>query len=245
MNCRSTRLCSLAKRVRKALRPFFLFSLILTYASNAAADGIIAYTGFSVHQASVNLDDFGATSIEDEATGFGLFAASRLYKKLYLEYGYKDLGEYSASYDFTVGSFRFVESHKLDFSKNIYAGFVFKATIAEMMEAIGVKPVLEKVYFNVALGGLLWRAELEMEGELFDSGTLLSPYGATGDDTGLSSYYELGLGYGIGRRLILSLTLNTFVDVGRGAELQLLDGTRQEFEGRNIDTVGLGLIYMF
>lgn len=98
-----------------------------------------------------------------------------------MEYGYKDLGEYTASYDFTVGSFRFVESHKVDFSRTIYVGLVAKASIAEILKAFELKPALEKVYAHVALGGLLWRAELEMEGTFYDSGTLLSPYGATGD----------------------------------------------------------------
>ncbi len=245
MNCRTTTSGKTIKRVTAALRSCLLFALLFQYAPIAPAEGIFSYAGFTVHQASVNLDASGATSIEDEASGFGLFAASRLYKQLFLEYGYRDLGEYSADYDFTVGSFRFVESHKLDFSQSLYAGLVFKSTIADIMQALGFKPALDKVYLQAALGGLVWRARMEMSGELYDSGTFLGPYGATGDDVGLSSYYEVGLGYGIGEHWILALTLSTAVDVGRGTEMELLDGTRQEFPGRNVETIGLGLAYSF
>jgi hypothetical protein len=231
--------------VIKTLLSTLLFTLIFNYTSIVRAEGIIAYAGFDIHQASINLDETGATSMEDEANGFGLFAASRLYKKLYLEYGFKDLGEYSASYDFTVGSFRFVESHKVDFSRTLYAGLVLKASIAEMLDALGLSKALDKVYVNIAAGGVLWRADLEMEGSLYDSGTLLSPYGATGDGDGLSGYYEFGLGYRIGENFILSLTADTYIDVGKGVELQLLDGSKEEFAGRNVETIGLGLAYMF
>jgi hypothetical protein len=245
MNCKSTPFSYGGRRLMQRLPSFLLFSLVFYYTSIVAAEGLISYAGFNVHQASVNLDEFGATSIEDETYEFGLFAASRLYKNLYLEYGYNDLGEYTASYDFTVGSFRFVESHKVDFSRTIYVGLVAKASIAEILEAFELKPALEKVYAHVALGGLLWRAELEMEGTLYDSGTLLSPYGATGDDTGLSGYYEFGLGYEISENYILALTLKTYLDVGKGVELQLLDGTKKEYAGIDVDTVGLGFTYMF
>lgn len=229
--------------VMKLLPPVLLFTLIISYTTIVVAGGFISYAGFNIHQTSVNLDEFGATSIEDEATGFGLFAASRLNKILYLEYGYRDLGEYSAEYDFTVGSFRFIESHKVDFSQSLYAGFVLKASIGEILNKH--KYNLDKVYLHAALGGLLWRAQLEMDGELYDSGTLLSPYGATGDDVGLSSYYELGLGYGIGEKFLLTLTFNTAIDVGKGTELQLDDGSQQEFDGKNVEAIGLGLVYLF
>ena len=72
----------------KKLLSFLLFALTFFYTSIAAAEGLIAYAGFNIHQASINLDEFGATSVEDKATGFGLFAASRLYKNLYLEHYY-------------------------------------------------------------------------------------------------------------------------------------------------------------
>ena len=233
------------KRVMKKLLSFLLFALTSYYTSIVTAEGLIAYAGFNVHQASVNLDESGATSMEDEANGFGLFAASRLYKNLYLEYGYKDLGEYTASYDFTVGSFRFVESHKIDFSRTIYVGLIAKASIGEILEQFELNPAFNKVFVHVALGGLLWRAELEMDGTLYDSGTLLSPYGATSNDTGLSSYYEFGLGYRLSESLMLTLAMDTYIDVGKGAELQLLDGSQEEYAGRNVETVGLALTYIF
>ena len=237
--------CLLDNRLIKTFLSSLLFTLVFSYTSVVAAEGIIAYAGFDIHQASVNLDANGATSMEDTSNGFALFAASRLYKKLYLEYGIKDLGEYSASYDFTVGSFRFVESHQVDFSRMIYAGLVLKASIAEILDALGLSKALDKVYVNVAAGGLLWRADMEMEGTLYDSGTLLSPYGATGDGDGLSGYYELGIGYLIGEHFMVSLTADNYIDVGKGVELQLLDGTREEYAGMNVETIGLSLAYMF
>lgn len=229
----------------KALLSFVLFILTFYYTSVVAAGGIISYAGFNVHQASIDMDEYGATSVEDEAYGFGLFAASRLYKNLHLEYGYKDLGEYTASYDFTVGSFRFVESHQVDFSQTIYAGLVLKASMGEMMDDEEQSPVLKKIYLHAALGALLWKAKLEMDGTLYDSGTLLSSYGATGDDTGFSNYFEFGLGYEIGENYILTLTINTYINVGKGVEMQLLDGTTQEYAGIDVETVGLGVTYMF
>lgn len=245
MNSRSTAFCVVRRGVIETFLSLLLFTFIFNYTSTVAAEGIIAYAGFDIHQASINLDETGATSMEDEANGFGVFAASRLYKKLYLEYGYKDLGEYSASYDFTVGSFRFVETHKVEFSRTIYAGFVLKPSIADILTAFELKPVMDRVYVQLALGGLLWRSKLEMEGTLYDSGTLLSPYGATGDDTGFSGYYELGLGYRISENFILAIIADTYVDVGKGTELQLLDGSKEEFSGKDVETVGLSLSYMF
>lgn len=245
MNCKSRLFCLHRKGVIKALLSFSLFSLAFCYTSIVASEGLIAYAGLNFNRASINLDGGSATSMEDQANGFSLFAASRLYKKLYLEYGYKDLGEYSASYDFTKGSFRFLESHKVDFSRTLYTGLVLKASIGKILEQYKLNPAFDKVYIHAALGGLLWRAELEMEGSLYDSGILLSPYGAIGDDIGLSSYYELGLGYQLHENFILTLTVDTYINVGRGVELQRLDGSREEYEGRNVETVGLGLTYMF
>ena len=69
--------------------------------------------------------------------------------------------------------------------------------------------------------------------------------GATGDDTGFSGYYELGLGYRISENFILAIIADTYVDVGKGTELQLLDGSKEEFSGKDVETVGLSLSYMF
>jgi len=229
----------------KTLLSFLLFALILPYTTVGAAEGFFSYAGFNIHHASANLDEDGSTSMEDEAIGFSLFAASRLYKKLHLEYGYKDLGKYTADYDFTVGSFRLVESHKIDFSQAIYTGLILKASLGEILESTELNPGLAKLYLHIGLGALLWNAELEMTGDLYDSGTLLSPYGATGDDTGLSHYFELGLGYELNKKLILNLIISTYFDVGKGVELQRLDGSQEEFQGKDIDTVNLGLTYMF
>lgn len=229
----------------KAFLSFLLFVLTFYYTSVVAAEGKIAYAGFNFQRASINLDGFGAISMEEEANGYGLFAGSRLYKNLYLEYGYKDLGEYTASYDYTLGAFRFVESHKVDFSQAIYVGLVLKVSIGEILEDVELNSVLEKVYMHVALGGLLWRAELEMDGNLYDTGSLLSPYGATGDDVGLSNYFEFGVGYRLSENFILTLTMDSYLDVGKGVKLQLLDGSQEEYAGRNVDTVGLGFTYTF
>ena len=114
-----------------------------------------------------------------------------------------------------------------------------------MLDDFEVNPFLENVYVHVALGALFWQAKLEMDGTLYDSGTLLSPYGATGDDTGFSHYYEFGLGYRLGKSFVLTLTVNSYVDVGKGVEMQLRDGTQKEYAGMDVDTVGLGFTYMF
>jgi hypothetical protein len=232
-------------RLMKKFLSFVLFAFTLYCSPVVTAEGLIAYAGFNYHQASINLDEYGATSVEDETYGFGVYAASRLYKKLYLEYGYQDLGEYTASYDFTVGSFRFVESHNVNFSQTFYTGLVLKASISNILYGVELNPAFEKIYVHIALGGLFWRAQLEMDGDLYDTGTLLSTYGATGDDTGVSGYYGFGLGYEISEHYILSLTLNTYLDVGKGVELQLLDGTQKEYAGIDVDTVGLSFTYMF
>ena len=233
------------KGVMRKAHSFLIFVLILFCSSVSLAEGLFSYAGFNVHQASLSMDDFGTTSIDDESYGFGLFAASRLYKNLHLEYGYNDLGEYNADYDFTLGSFRFVESHHVNISQTVYAGLVFKSSISDIFYAYEMSPAFSKTYVHIALGGLFWRTQIEMEGDLYDSGTLLSPYGATGDDTGLSSYFELGLGYGIGKHYILTMIFNTYFDVGKGVELQLRDGTKKEYDGLDVDTVGLELSYMF
>ena len=146
----------------KSLLSFILFALIFFYTSIVAAEGLVSYAGINIHYASVDIDTFGATSTEDTSIGFGVFAASRLYKHLYLEYGYKDIGKYTADYDFTVGSFRLVESHKIDFSQTIYVGLTFKASLGEIIEGLDVNPGVEKVYLHAALGALLWRANMEM-----------------------------------------------------------------------------------
>ena len=229
----------------KVFLRFLIFVLMFCSTSVAMAEGLFAYAGINYNRASINIDETGATSVEDEANTFKVFAASRLYKNLYLEYGYQDLGEYTASYDFTVGNFRFVESHTVDFSQSLYTGLVIKTSIGEMLEQSGFSPALEKVYVHLGIGATLWKADLGMEGELFDTGTLLGPYGATGDDIGLSSYYEFGLGYRLTASLLLTLSMETHVDVGKGLELQLLDGSKQEFEGRNVENIGIGITYMF
>ena len=231
--------------MKRSFQSFLLLTLCLLFAPVTFAEGLFSYAGFNAHYSSVNLDEYGATSLEDDNFGFSLFAASRLYKKLHLEYGYKNLGKYEADYDFTVGSFRLVESHRTDFTKNIYAGLVLKASLAELLDGIELNAGLGRLYLHAGLGALFWNAELEMSGDLYDSGTLLSPYGATGDDSGFSHYFELGLGYGLSSELVLNLIFGTYFDVGRGIELQRLDGTQEEFDGIDIDTISLGLIYSF
>jgi hypothetical protein len=232
-------------RMRKTILSFLLSTLTMLYTSAITADGLISYAGLNIHYSSVNLDEFGATSLEDDSVGFSLFAASRLYKKLYLEYGYKDLGKYTADYDFTVGSFRLVESHSADFSTNIYTGLVLKASLADIFDGVELSSGLGKVYLHAGLGALLWSAKLEMSGELYDSSTLLSPYSGSGDDNGLSHYFELGMGYELNTKLILNLIFSTYFDVGRGIDLQRHDGSQEEYSGIDIDTASLGLTYSF
>ena len=231
--------------MRKTILSFLLSALTMFYTSAISADGLFSYAGLNIHYSSVNLDEFGATSLEDDAVGFSLFAASRLYKKIYLEYGYIDLGKYTADYDFTVGSFRLVESHSTDFSKNIYTGLILKASLADIMESVEPDSGLGKLHLHAGAGALLWSAQLEMSGELYDSDTLLSPYSGTGDDNGLSYYFELGMGYQLNTKLILNLIFSTYFDVGRGIDLQRHDGNQEEFSGIDIDTASLGLTYLF
>ena len=231
--------------MRKTILSFLLSTLMMLYTSVVTADGLFSYAGLNIHYSSVNLDEFGATSLEDDAVGFSLFAASRLYKNIHLEYGYKDLGKYSADYDFTVGSFRLVESHKTDFSKNLYAGLTLKPGMADLFEGIEPDNGLGKLYLHAGLGALLWSSKLEMSGELYDNGTLLSPYSGTGDDNGVSYYFELGLGYKLNTSLMLNLIFSTYFDVGRGIDLKRHDGSTEEFSGIDIDTASLGLSYSF
>jgi hypothetical protein len=231
--------------ILKMSRAFLGFTLMLSSTSIAMAGDLFSYAGLSYNRAMINIDDFGATSIEDEDNTFRIFAASRLYKSLYLEYGYQDLGDYTASYDYNVGNFRFVESHKVDFSQSLYASFVFQSSIAEILEAFSMNPALEKVYLRIGAGGSLWKADVEMDGEVYDTGTLLDPYGATGDDYGLSSFYEFGLGYRAGEKILLTFSVETHVDVGEGVELELADGGTQEFDGRNVEKISLGISYIF
>lgn len=231
--------------MKKTLQSLLLLTLTLTYTFASVAGGLFSYAGFNAHYSSVNLDEAGATSLEDDTYGFSLFAASRLYKSIHLEYGYIDLGSYSADYDITVASFRLVESHRVDFSKNIYTGLVLKASFAQILETFGLDPRFEKAFFHAGLGALFWNAKMEMTGDLYDSGTLLSPYSGSGDDTGLSHYFELGLGYQVSTKFTLNLIFSTYFDVGKGTELKLLDGSQQEYQGIDIDTVSLGLIYSF
>lgn len=231
--------------MKRSFLSFLLLTLTTLHTSVAVAEGLFSYVGVNVHYSSVNLDEFGATSLEDDAAGFSLFAASRLYKNLYLEYGYKDLGKYSADYDFTVGSFRLVESHKADFSTNIYTGLTLKPNMADIFEGIEADSGLGKLYLHAGLGVLLWSSKLEMSGELYDSGILLSPYSGTGDDNGVTYYFELGMGYELSANLILNLIFSTYFDVGRGIDLQRHDGSTEEFSGIDIDTASLGFTYSF
>ena len=71
--------------MRKTILSFLLSTLTMLYTSAITADGLFSYAGFNIHYSSVDLDEFGATSLEDDSVGFSLFAASRLYKKIYLE----------------------------------------------------------------------------------------------------------------------------------------------------------------
>ena len=232
----------------KTLFSLLLFTLVFFNSADATADIMPSYAGVNIQRTSISLDGFGATSLEDIANAYGVYAGSRLYKNLYLEYGYRNLGKYTANYDLTLGAFRFVENHKLNFSQNIYLGFVLRIALGELFrndEEVERDSFIEKLHIHFSLGGLLWRTEFEMDGNLYDTGILLGPYSAIGDDVGLSSYVEIGVGYELNESYILTLTANSYLHVGRGAEMRLHDGSMDEFEGRNINTVGLGIIYMF
>ena len=103
----------------------------------------------------------------------------------------------------------------------------------------------DRFYFNLGIGALLWRAEFEMEGLLYDTGSPYSPYGATGDGRGISEYYQIGLDYKLGHSYMLSITFNKYINVGKGSDLLLLDGNKSSYEGRTIEALGLNLSYMF
>lgn len=214
-----------------------LVVLLIGHASVAKAGEIIEYIGVNLNQASINIDSFGATSIDDESSGYKLLAASRLSKHFFLEYGYQDLGEYKASYDFTVGTFRFVESHSLNFSQSIFVALKARSNLGRILS--------ENVSIHFELGAMLCQTELEMNGYLYDSGTPFAPYGASGDDISLSGYYGFGLGYRLNKRIILTLNGDIYLNVGKGVKLQHLDGSQKEYAGRDIESLGLSLSYMF
>jgi hypothetical protein len=63
MNSRSTAFCVVRRGVIETFLSFLLFTFIFNYTSNVSAEGIIAYAGFEIHQASIKLDKTGATSV--------------------------------------------------------------------------------------------------------------------------------------------------------------------------------------
>lgn len=227
----------------------FLIAFAVTAALNVSAENVIAYSGISLNTTSIQLDKAGALTSNENAVASRIFAATKLNQHLYLEYAIQDLGKYDAKYDFTVGNFRFVESHDIDFSKTLSVGLITRISFNEFITHLDPElkddSVHDQFYFNLGIGALLWRAELEMKGLLYDTGTPYKPYGATGDGMSVSEYYQIGLDYKLDKSYMLSITFNKYVDIGRGTNLCLLNGGKSRYAGRTVETLGVNISYMF
>ena len=159
----------------------FLIAFAVTASQNVSAENAIAYSGISLNRTSIQLDKAGALSSNDNAATSRIFAATKLNQHQYIEYAIQDLGKYDAQYDFTVGNFRFVESHDIDFSKTLSVGLITRVSLNKLINQLELELEDEQLndnlgydrfYFHLGIGALLWRAELEMKGLLYDTGTL-------------------------------------------------------------------------
>jgi hypothetical protein len=227
-------------RIFEPLLIWLAFLLAISFTSNAAADGLLDSIGISYQYASIELDKSGALSTEDTSHAFKLFASKTLHRYINLEYGYQSLGTFSADYDFTVGNFRFVESQTLDLEQNLFTGLSVGDYISwsSLPDGHGIRP-------KVLLGLLLWNADVQTNGELYDTGVSQGNYNVSGSDYGLSHYLGAGIEYDFGGDLLLSI--DVVVNVNVGADLEMVDdnGSTQQFVGKDVLVGSIGMIYRF
>lgn len=220
--------------------------ILTSYSSISLAKNPIDYLSLQIGENSISIDSFGATSIKDTSLSYKLFAVTNINNNLMVEYGFMNLGVYKANYDISVGTFQFIEKHKVDFSKSLFTSIKLGSIIPYRYSDYKTDyPPNDKFYFYLRLGAVLWQADLEMDGYMYDSGSPYGPYGATSHDRGLSTFYGIGAEYKFTKYFIFSLNWELYSKVGDGATLKYIDGTTKKYSGRNVESIGLGVTYIF
>jgi len=235
---------------------FYVLIIVIISASHigtSLADGPIDSLSIQISQSTISIDSFGSTSIDDKAITYKVFATSIINKNLAVEYGFMNLGKYKASYDITAGKLQFIESHTIDFSKTMFASLKLGTSINDMQSPgadvsphnMPASPSRNDFYLSVKAGILLWQANLDMEGRMYDSGSLYDTYGASSDDNGFSTFYGIGIERGFSNNLIVGLNWDLYNKVGEGAKLKNIDGSTQKYSGRSVESIGLTFTYVF
>lgn len=143
------------------------------------------FVEFSVGQASVDLGDLGATSVDDTDTTWAIGGGYMFHPNVGAEIGYRHLGEASATF--------------------ISGGDVIRAT-AEVTGifagAVGRIPVSERFNIVPRAGLYLW----ESEGRGFLNGVQV----VSADDDGTDIYFGVGASYAVSRQVDMGLAWTRF-----------------------------------
>ena len=216
-----------------------------SYIGPSLADSPLDTLSLQISQSSISIDSFGAKSVNDKAQSYKLYASSKINNNVFIEYGFMNLGKFEAKYNISGGGLQFIESHTVDFSKNLFSSIKVGTTISGIpsytvnetpRDSVSLYPPKNEFYFSAKVGVLLWQANLDMEGKIYDSGSLYDSYGASSDDYGFSTFYGIGIERGFNNNLIFGLNWEFYNKVGKDAVLKNIDGSTQKYSGRNVES---------
>lgn len=191
------------------------------------------YIGIGYAKGSIGIRDMGVHNADDEDRLYKIFIGTGLNNDFGLEYGYGNLGKYSAHYQYSVGTFDFNESHRIHFDESYFISLIGRTSFDNPLN----------MYIKV--GMTYWKAEIKMDGFMYDAGLPSGPYGTSGDGRGLSYFIGTGIDFTINENSLIRLELERYDNVGKGVKLKFTDGTRSDFDGKDVDLIGLALLFKY
>lgn len=231
---------------RRNVHIFLLLVAITSYSAFLQAETNTTSLNLSLTHNAIKISDFGAVSMDDSSTGYKLYITTNISEYFSIEYGLQSLGEYTAEYDITVGTFQFLESHSIDFSKSLFAALRLTASLKDTLTDMEDRPdFLDSTYLYFKAGVTIWEAELNMDGFMYDAGTPYGPYGAHAKETGISTYYGFSIGYQASAHMVISIGWELHKNFGKGIELEYLDGSTDEYSGKDIKVIVIDVSYVF
>jgi OOP family OmpA-OmpF porin len=177
--------------------------------------------GIGIGQSSIDISDPYADRIDDTDTSLKIFGGAEINPNFAVEFGYINFGEVSAHYPLYDETDRFEGSA-------LFAAAVGQVNVTEQLRLFG------------KMGLNFWKVDVSANATY-----LGSPVSGSGDGTGMSILFGVGVSFKASNQLSIRLEWEQYQNVGDGVDLTAPGYGSIEIDGEDVQVVGAALIYNF
>lgn len=205
--------------MKRIIYILFAISILTIIPQLTQAEESKNYIGFGIGQSTGEITAPTAYKTEESGTAFKIFGGTEISRRLALEVGYANFGEFK-SY--------FVSGNEVD----TYETSALFATV------IGKSYITDEVNVFLRLGLHYWMLDFEADMDV-------PPYSSSSSGNGFNYLYGFGISYDKTEKITVRLDVERYGQVADGMEVKIPPSVFYDLNAMDVTVVGLVCTYSF